>query len=444
MGIAGDDDRGAGDGGPDGRRAVARGVGGVGDAACWRSGAAISGSRISTASPRTASALPMALPATSSRSPEAVSSTLRAEARSSSARIATLEKYAQHEDGLCQWPPALEPPGSPTGDPARSGATARPGMVASLATMAPDDERLTELLLGGGELTWLRRPAPEGRPALPRHRRQRVRVPEAVRAHRRRALARRARGSRCTRSSRSRAGGARPRPPHALDGDLGTAVSPELPRRHAACRRSTTSRARRESRPTPRARRRRGSPERPQVTRRILRLVLPLAVLEVGRLHQDLRAARARSGRRVHPHHHRCVTSPARGGRWSFRTSRRSRAPSPTLSCERWLSPMRTARRTRTPSRARQPPPGRPGTSTGRRLPTGSSDWASAGQEPEQERIDLVGPLQARQVRRTGDGFEPGTADRGSQRARRCPACRRCPRRPRSRASGSARRRAAR
>ena len=87
--------------------------------------------------------------------------------------IATLEKYAQHEDGLCQWPPALEPPGSP--QPIRTQwCHGAPGMVASLAALAPNDERLTELLLGGGELTWRAGPDREGGPALPRHRRQRV------------------------------------------------------------------------------------------------------------------------------------------------------------------------------------------------------------------------------------------------------------------------------
>ena len=35
-------------------------------------------------------------------------------------------------------------------------------MVASLATLAPDDERLTELLLGGGELTWRAGPIRKG------------------------------------------------------------------------------------------------------------------------------------------------------------------------------------------------------------------------------------------------------------------------------------------
>ena len=75
--------------------------------------------------------------------------------------IATLEKYAQHEDGLCQWPPALEPPGSP--QPIRTQwCHGAPGMVASLATLAPNDERLTELLVGGGELTWRAGPIAKG------------------------------------------------------------------------------------------------------------------------------------------------------------------------------------------------------------------------------------------------------------------------------------------
>ena len=37
-----------------------------------------------------------------------------------------------------------------------------------------------------------------------------------------------------------------------------------------------------------------------------------------------------------------CVTSPARGGRWEWRTSPTMTAPSPKLSWARWSSPIRT------------------------------------------------------------------------------------------------------
>jgi len=75
--------------------------------------------------------------------------------------IATLAKYASRDDGLVQWPPALEPPGKPQAIRTQwcHGA---PGMVSSLASLAPNDEQLTELLVGGGELTWHAGPLKKG------------------------------------------------------------------------------------------------------------------------------------------------------------------------------------------------------------------------------------------------------------------------------------------
>ena len=64
VGLAGDDDRRAGDGGPNGRRVAGARHGTSRRRACSRSGTAISGSRICTASPRTVSGRPMALRAT--------------------------------------------------------------------------------------------------------------------------------------------------------------------------------------------------------------------------------------------------------------------------------------------------------------------------------------------------------------------------------------------
>ena len=67
--------------------------------------------------------------------------------------MATLEKYAQHEDGLCQWPPELEPPRTPQG-PRTQWCHGAPGIVASFGSFAPDNEQLSEMLLAGGALTW--------------------------------------------------------------------------------------------------------------------------------------------------------------------------------------------------------------------------------------------------------------------------------------------------
>jgi hypothetical protein len=75
--------------------------------------------------------------------------------------IATLLAYATREDGLCQWPPATQPPRTP--QPIRTQwCHGAPGIVASLATLAPDDAQLTELLVEGGELTWQAGPLTKG------------------------------------------------------------------------------------------------------------------------------------------------------------------------------------------------------------------------------------------------------------------------------------------
>jgi lantibiotic modifying enzyme len=75
--------------------------------------------------------------------------------------IATLSKYASHDSGLVQWSPALEPPGTPQAIRTQwcHGA---PGMVSSLAALAPHDDQLSELLVGGGELTWQAGPLKKG------------------------------------------------------------------------------------------------------------------------------------------------------------------------------------------------------------------------------------------------------------------------------------------
>ena len=74
--------------------------------------------------------------------------------------VATATRHAQREDGLAQWPPALEP-GSST-DIKNQWCHGAPGIVASLATIAPGDQQFTELLAAGGELTWRAGPLAKG------------------------------------------------------------------------------------------------------------------------------------------------------------------------------------------------------------------------------------------------------------------------------------------
>jgi hypothetical protein len=75
--------------------------------------------------------------------------------------IATLERFALREDGLCQWPPSPRPPRTP--QPARTQwCHGAPGMVASLGSLAPQDAQLSEMLAAGGELTWSAGPLRKG------------------------------------------------------------------------------------------------------------------------------------------------------------------------------------------------------------------------------------------------------------------------------------------
>jgi hypothetical protein len=73
--------------------------------------------------------------------------------------IATLARHARRADGLAQWPPTIEPTSQPNRTQWCHGA---PGMVASLATLAPTDHTLDELLVAGGELTWRAGPLRRG------------------------------------------------------------------------------------------------------------------------------------------------------------------------------------------------------------------------------------------------------------------------------------------
>ena len=65
------------------------------------------------------------------------------------------------QDGLAQWPPDLEPPTRPQAVRTQwcHGA---PGIVSSLAWLAPGNEELTALLLEGGELAWRAGPLAKG------------------------------------------------------------------------------------------------------------------------------------------------------------------------------------------------------------------------------------------------------------------------------------------
>jgi hypothetical protein len=70
-------------------------------------------------------------------------------------------RLAQREDGLAQWPPALEPTGP--GQPVRTQfCHGSPGIVATLGGLEPGDDAWTELLVAGGELTWRAGPLVKG------------------------------------------------------------------------------------------------------------------------------------------------------------------------------------------------------------------------------------------------------------------------------------------
>ena len=216
VGVAGDDARGPGDvtSGPVGTPGSTPGT--PRRTSCGRRGATSSGCRISTADRSTSSVRPTASPATCSSSPAGGALDHGPPSELERRAVRVLARHAIRADGLAQWPPSLEPSSQEARTQWCHGA---PGIVASCATLAPGDAELDELLLAGGELTWRGRAAPEGREPLPRHRGKRLRLPQALRAHRRRALA----GARaCVRDARRRAGRAgrgraRTGPSHALD-----------------------------------------------------------------------------------------------------------------------------------------------------------------------------------------------------------------------------------
>ena len=73
--------------------------------------------------------------------------------------VGTLAAHAIRDDGLAQWSPSLEPSSQ---DGRVQWCHGAPGIVSSLAALAPDDDELTELLRAGGELTWRAGPLRKG------------------------------------------------------------------------------------------------------------------------------------------------------------------------------------------------------------------------------------------------------------------------------------------
>jgi len=77
---------------------------------------------------------------------------------------AAVRRYAVEEDGLANWPPAMSQEGlvSPRGQIRVQWCHGSPGMVASLAGIAPGDDEHERLMIAGGELTWHAGPLTKG------------------------------------------------------------------------------------------------------------------------------------------------------------------------------------------------------------------------------------------------------------------------------------------
>jgi hypothetical protein len=84
---------------------------------------------------------------------------MRAELDARAAAVAL--EHARRDGDLAQWPPSIEPPQQASAVRTQwcHGA---PGIVASLATIATEDRRLTDVLVAGGELTWRAGPLVKG------------------------------------------------------------------------------------------------------------------------------------------------------------------------------------------------------------------------------------------------------------------------------------------
>ena len=86
----------------------------------------------------------------------------------------TARRYAVVEDGLANWPPLTPTASSSATAPIRvQWCHGAPGMI----TVARATSSTRSCALAGGELTWRAGPLAKGRGPLPRHRRERLRVP---------------------------------------------------------------------------------------------------------------------------------------------------------------------------------------------------------------------------------------------------------------------------
>jgi lanthionine synthetase-like protein len=71
-------------------------------------------------------------------------------------------RFAEREGDLAQWAPTVEASGRASAGVRTQWCHGAPGMVASLAGIAVQDERLTDALVAGGELTWMAGPLVKG------------------------------------------------------------------------------------------------------------------------------------------------------------------------------------------------------------------------------------------------------------------------------------------
>ena len=77
--------------------------------------------------------------------------------------VAVTRRFAVEEDGLANWPPLADGDLRPHGQAIRvQWCHGAPGMVASLAALAPGDDEHDRLLRAGGELTWRAGPLAKG------------------------------------------------------------------------------------------------------------------------------------------------------------------------------------------------------------------------------------------------------------------------------------------
>ena len=77
---------------------------------------------------------------------------------------AAVRRYAVEENGLANWPPDMSQEGlvSPRGQIRVQWCHGAPGIVASLASLAPGDDEHERLMVAGGELTWRSGPLTKG------------------------------------------------------------------------------------------------------------------------------------------------------------------------------------------------------------------------------------------------------------------------------------------